>query len=59
MYFYHKRVCVGKNAEKYIAFSVPIENKVRRIDKKDKKLQKLYLVDYNALIAQDLQQAYY
>ena len=40
MSFYHKRVCVGKNTEKYITFSVPIENKVRIIDKKRQEITK-------------------
>ena len=48
--------CLGKNTEKYIAFTVPIEKEVTRIDKMEKTLQKRY---YNLLIVQDLWQAHY
>ena len=40
--------------EKYITFTVPIEKEVTRIDKNGEKLQKIYLIYYNLLIAQDL-----
>ena len=51
--------CLGENSEKYITFTVLIEKKVTRIDKNGKKIQKLYLTNYNLLIAQDLWQAHY
>ena len=31
-------VCLGENIEKYITFTVPIENEVRRIDKNGKEI---------------------
>ena len=42
------------NTKKYITFSVPVEKEVTGIDKNGKKLQKLYLKDYNLFTAQDL-----
>ena len=51
--------CLGENSEKYITFTVLIEKKVTRIDKNGKKIQKIYLTNYNLLIAQDLWQAHY
>ena len=51
--------CLGKNSKKYITFTVLIEKKVTRIDKNGKKIQKIYLTNYNLLIAQDLWQAHY
>ena len=52
-------ICLGEKMEKYITFTVPIEKEVKRIDKNGKKLQKIYLIYYNLLIAQDLWQAHY
>ena len=49
--------CLGKNIEKDITFTVPIEKGVKRTDKM--KLQKPYLTDYNLLIVQSLWQADY
>ena len=48
-----------ENTKKYITFSVPVEKKVTRIDKNGKKLQKLYLKDYDLFTAQDLREAHY
>ena len=59
--FYHKKVsrrikkkkqfpCLGKNTEKYIAFTVPIEREVTRIDKNWEKFQRICLTYYNLLI---------
>ena len=31
-------ICLGENIEKYIAFTVPMENEVRRIDKNGKEI---------------------
>ena len=45
--------CLGENTEKHITFTVPIEIKVTRINKIEKKLQKVYLPFYSLLIAQD------
>ena len=39
--FVGKFKCLGKNTEKYINFSVPIEKKLREMIKMDGKLQKL------------------
>ena len=47
------------NTKKYVTFSVPVEKEVTRIDKNGKKLQKLYLKDYNLFTAQDLWEAHY
>ena len=46
--------CLEENTKKYITFTVPIE-----LIKMVKKLQKVYLIYYNLLIAQDLWQAHY
>ena len=51
--------CLRENIEKYIIFSVPIKEEVTRIDKKEKKSQRLYLADYHLLTAQDLLQGPY
>ena len=51
--------CVEENTEKYITFSVPIEEEVARIDKKVNEIKKLYLTDFNLLIVEDLWQAHY
>ena len=54
--------CLGVNTEKYITFTVPIEKEVARIvtvTKMEKKLQKICLIYYGFLIAQDLWPAYY
>ena len=48
-----------ENTKKYITFSVPVEKEVTRIDKNGKKLQKLYLKDYDLFTAQDLREAHY
>ena len=45
--------CLGENTEKHITFTVPIEIKVTRINKIEKKLQKVYLPFYSLLIVQD------
>ena len=50
--------CLGENCEKYIIFPVPIEKEVTRINKMEKKLQKVYLAQYNLLTVQDLWQAH-
>ena len=51
-------ICLDGNTEKYIAFTVPIEKAVRRIDKNEKETTKN--ISYcNLLIAQDLWQAHY
>ena len=47
------------NTKKYVTFSVPVEKEVTRIDKNGKKLQKLYLKDYNLFTAQDLWEVHY
>ena len=48
-----------ENTEKYITFTVPIENKHTRIDKNKEIPKTISYRDYNLLIAQDLWQAYY
>ena len=46
--------CLGENNENYISLSVPFQKKkLQELVKMKKKLQKLYLTDYNLLIAQD------
>ena len=50
--------CLGKNTEKYIIFTFPIEKEVRGIDENGKEVTK-NLIYYNLLTAQDLQQAHY
>ena len=50
--------CLGENTEKYLTFTVPLENRVTKIDKNEKKLQKLYLTYYNLLIVQGLWQTH-
>ena len=62
--FYVKRVSrrikkrqftwLGENTEKYITFAVPIEKKLQELMKMEKKLQKIYVIFYSLLIAQDL-----
>ena len=42
--------CLEKNTDKYIAFTVPIEREVTRIDKNWEKLQRICLTYYNLLI---------
>ena len=32
--------CLGENTERYITFSIPIKNEVRRINKKEEKVTK-------------------
>ena len=39
--------CLGENTENYITFTVPIEKEVIRIDKMEKRLQKIYLTYYS------------
>ena len=51
--------CLGENIEKYITFTVPLENEVARIDKNGVYLTYLYHTDYNLLTAQDLRQPHY
>ena len=51
--------CLGENTEKYKTFTIPIKKEVTRIDKMEKKLQKIYLTYCDLLIAQDLWQAIY
>ena len=48
-----------ENTEKYITFTVPIENKHTRIDKNEEIPKTISYRDYNLLIAQDLWQAHY
>ena len=43
--------CLGENTEKYVNFTVPIKKEVTRIDKNGEKLQKIYLLYYDLLIA--------
>ena len=50
--------CLGENTERYLTFTVPLENRVTKIDKNEKKLQKLYLTYYNLLIVQGLWQTH-
>ena len=50
--------CLGENTEKYLTFTVPLENRVTKVDKNEKKLQKLYLTYYNLLIVQGLWQTH-
>ena len=47
---------LGENNKKHITFTVPIEEKVARIDKNG---EKIYLTYYNLLIAHGLWQAHY
>ena len=37
--------CLGQNSEKYINFTVPIEQEVRRLDKNGEEITKKYLTD--------------
>ena len=48
--------CLGENSEKYITFTVPIEQEVTKIDKR---LQKICLTCYNLFIVRDLWQVLY
>ena len=50
--------CLGENTEKYLTFTVPLENRVTKVDKNEKKLQKLYLTYYNLLIVEGLWQTH-
>ena len=50
--------CLGKNTEKCIAFTVPIEKKEELI-KMEKKIQKIYLTYFSLLIAHNLWQVHY
>ena len=50
--------CLGENTEKYLTFTVPLENRVKKVDKNEKNLQKLYLTYYNLLIVQGLWQTH-
>ena len=52
-------MCLGENTEKYITFKVPKEKEVTRIDKMEKKLQKIYSTCCNLLIVLDTWQVYY
>ena len=55
-----KNISLGENTEKYIAFTVPIEKKVKSIyEKGEKNYKNIYLKCYNLLTAQDLWQAHY
>ena len=51
--------CLGENLEKCITFTVPLEKEVKKIDKMEKKLQKIYITCYSLLLAQDVWQAHY
>ena len=51
--------CLRENTERYITFTVPTEKKLQELIKMEKKSQKVYLMYYNLLIAQDLWQAHY
>ena len=46
--FKRQFTCLGENTEKCITFTIPIENKFTKMDKK---IQKIYLIYYNLLIA--------
>ena len=46
--------CLREKTEKYITSTVPIEEEVRRIGQMEKKLQNIYLIYFNLLIAQDM-----
>ena len=49
-----------RNTEKYITFTVPIENENTGIDKNGEEItKKIYLAYYNLLIVQGLWQNYY
>ena len=50
--------CLGENTEKFITFSVPIEKKIQELINMEKKLQTLYLTDYNLLTVQVLSQVH-
>ena len=52
--FEKKLTHVGENTKNYITFMIPIENEVTRTDKNGEKITKIYLKDYNLMIAQDL-----
>ena len=38
--FERQFTCLGENTERYITFSIPIKNEVRRINKKEEKVTK-------------------
>ena len=57
--FEKQYICFGETTEKYITFTFPIEIEVTRIDKIEKKLQKIYPTYYSLLIAQNLWQTHY
>ena len=44
-------IFLGENTEKYIAFSVPIQKEITRIEKTEAKLQKPYPANYHLLKA--------
>ena len=46
--------CLGQNTQKYITFTVPIEKKLLKLIKMEKKLQNIYLRFYSFFIVQDL-----
>ena len=52
--FFKKITCLGKNCEKYITFTVPIEKDLQELIKMEKKLQQIFPTYHNLLIAQDL-----
>ena len=45
--------CLEENTENYITFTVPVEEKVTRIDKNGEEITKKHSTDYNLLIVQD------
>ena len=52
--------CLRENTDKCIAFTVPIEKEVTRIDKNGEEItQNIYLTYYSLLIAQNLWQVHY
>ena len=56
--------CLRGNTEKYKTFLVPVEEllqefQLQELVRMEKNLQKLYFIDHNLLIAQDLWQGHY
>ena len=45
-------ICVGENTEKYIAFTVPIEKEVTKIDKNGEHIKYIYIYIYICYILQ-------
>ena len=57
--FEKQLTCLEEKTEKYLTFTVAIEKEVARSDKNGDKITKIYLKDYNLLIAQNILQAHY